>query len=312
MRAVRQHAYGSPFVVEEVPPPEAGPKEVVVTVTAAAVNPLDVWIARGTVPAAGPLPRTAGCEGAGRTPDGRRVVFRGAGLGLVRDGAWAEQVAVPLVHCVDVPDGVDDASATSLGIAGITALDALDLGQVSAPSTVVVLGASGGVGDLACQLARARGATVIAQTGTPGRTARLSRVADHVVVADDTGLAEAVRSVAPDGVDVVLDGLSGGYTGQALELLKPFGRIVVYGASAGPTISFGSQSFYRRNASVIGYSGLAHGPGELAWRFGVLLAEVAAGRLEVTVADRLGLEDANEAVERLAARRVGGKLVLVP
>lgn len=312
MRAVRQHAYGTPFVVEEVAAPEPGPKEAVVTVTAAAVNPLDVWISQGTLAAAGPLPRTAGCEGAGRLPDGRRVAFRGGGLGLVRDGAWAEQVAVPLVHCVDIPDGVDDAVATSLGIAGITALDALDLGRVERGSTVLVLGASGGVGDLACQLARARGATVVAQTGTEARRPRLASIADHVVVAEDADLVDAVRAEASDGVDVVLDGLSGGYTGASVELLKPFGRIVVYGASAGPTISLSSQPFYRRNASVIGYSGLPHGPGEVAWRFAVLLAEAAAGRLDVAIADRLGLADANEAVARLVERRAAGKQVLVP
>jgi NADPH2:quinone reductase len=153
---------------------------------------------------------------------------------------------------------------------------------------------------------------VVAQTGTEARVSRLGTVADHVVVADDVGLVDSVRGAVPDGVDVVLDGLSGGYTGTSVELLKPFGRVVVYGASAGPTISLASQPFYRRNASVIGYSGLAHGPGEVAWRFAVLLAEAAAGRLEVAIADRLGLEDANQAVARLVERRAAGKLVLVP
>jgi NADPH2:quinone reductase len=239
-------------------------------------------------------------------------VFRGAGLGVTRDGSWAEAVAVPRTHCVDIPDGVDDAVATSLGIAGITALDALDLGRVEAGTVVLVLGASGGVGGIACQLARARGATVVAQTGSPAHAGGLAGFADHVVVADGDGLADAVRDVAADGVDVVLDGLSGPFAGPAVELLRAEGRLVVYGASAGPTMTVTTQPFYRRNGSILGYSGLVHGPADLAWRFGVLLAEAAAGRLTVAVADRLPLEQAGEALARLAQRRAGGKLVLVP
>ena len=79
VRAMRQLAYGEPLVLQNVPEPEPGPGEVVVTVTRAAVNPLDVWVSRGTVAAAGPLPRTGGSEGAGVTEEGRRVAFRGAG-----------------------------------------------------------------------------------------------------------------------------------------------------------------------------------------------------------------------------------------
>ena len=77
---MRQLVYGEPPELQEVPEPQAGPGEQVVTVSRAAVNPLDVWVSAGTVAAAGPLPRTAGCEGAGVTEDGRRVAFRVAGF----------------------------------------------------------------------------------------------------------------------------------------------------------------------------------------------------------------------------------------
>ena len=76
---MRQLVYGEPLVLQNVPEPVPGPGEVVIDITRAAVNPLDVWVSRGTVAAAGPLPRTGGSEGAGVTEDGRRVAFRGAG-----------------------------------------------------------------------------------------------------------------------------------------------------------------------------------------------------------------------------------------
>ena len=127
MRAVRQHAYDEPLVVEEVDQPTIGAGESLVTITYGAVNPLDVWIANGAVAAAGPLPRTPGCEGVGTTATGARVAFRGAGCGLVRDGSWAEQVAVPDIALAAIPAGCSDAQAAALGIPGVTAYDCLEV-----------------------------------------------------------------------------------------------------------------------------------------------------------------------------------------
>ncbi len=312
MRAVRQHAYGEPLVVEEVAAPVAGADETVVTITRAAVNPLDVWISAGSVAAAGPLPRTPGCEGVGVTADGRRVAFRGAGLGLVRDGSWAEQVAVPDVALAAIPDGCDDADAAAMGIPGVTALDCLDAAEVGAGSTVLILGASGGVSTIAMQLAKARGARVIAQTSSPNRVGQVSRYCDDVVVAAADALEAEVREVAPDGVDVILDPLAGAFSEPCIRLLAPKGALVLYGASAGPSFSFGPQEMYRKNARVIGYSGLPVAPADTARSMEALFALVAAGTLQTVISDELAFDDVNEAIERIKDNRAGGKLLLRP
>lgn len=312
MRAVRQHAYDSPLVVEEVATPAVGVGESLISITYGAVNPLDVWISLGTVGAAGPLPRTPGCEGVGMTDDGQRVAFRGAGLGIARDGAWAEQVAVPDVALAAIPEGCSDQEAAALGIPGVTALDCLDVAEVGAGTTVLILGASGGVSTIAMQLAKTRGARVIAQTTSPQRVSQVSRYAHEVVVADATAIEEEVRLLAPDGVDVIIDPVAGPFAAPCVRLLAPGGRHVIYGASAGSEFSFAPQEMYRKNARVIGYSGLPIAPAATARSQEALFALVAAGTLEVVIADELSFDDANVAISRIRENNVGGKLLLKP
>ncbi len=309
---MRQLAYGAPLVLEHVPEPVPGPGEVVVTVTRAAVNPLDVWISRGSVAAAGPLPRTGGGEGAGVTADGRRVAFRGAGLGVTRDGAYAERVAVPAAALADIPDGVSDAQAAGVGIAGVTALDVVELSGITPGSTVLVLGASGGVGSYALQLARARGARTIAQTSDASRVASLTQHADRVVVSVGDDLEEAVNHAGEQAVDVVLDGLGGAFGGPAVRLLRAGGVMVVYGASAGPSFTVTATEFYRKMARVVGYGGLGSNPAELSAKSATLLAEIASGRVAPRIAAELPLVAVNDAHLRIVERRAGGKLLLVP
>jgi NADPH2:quinone reductase len=312
VRALRQLAYGEPPQLQEVDEPVAGPGETLVRVAKAAVNPLDVWISAGSVAAAGPLPRTAGSEGTGTTPDGRRVAFRGAGLGMTRDGAYAEYVVVPDAALAAVPDGCSESAAAGIGIAGVTAMDTLDLGGVERGTVVLLLGASGAVASTASQLAKARGATVIAQTGSRDNVEALAAHADHVVVAQHGQLEGAVKEHAPDGVDVVLDGLSGPFTGPAVRLLRRRGRLVLYGASAGPELTVSSAEMYRKQASILGYSGLAEDPAVLAERMERMMAEVVAGTVTPVIADELPLGEVAEAFRRIRDRQAGGKLLLVP
>jgi NADPH2:quinone reductase len=312
VRAVRQTAPAAPVAVEEVPEPAPETGEERVRITRAAVNPLDVWIWAGSVAAAGPLPRTPGCEGIGVTDDGRRVAFRGTGLGLVRDGTWAEFATVPTTALAAIPDGVADADAAAIGIPGVTAHDCLELAEVGAGATVLILGASGGVSTLALQLAKARGARVIAQTSSPARAGIVSRFADAVVVTAADTLEDEVRAVAPDGVDVILDPLAGAFSTPAARLLTPGGRLVLYGASAGSEFRFGPQELYRKNARIIGYSGLPVAPDITAATMERLFQHVADGTLQPVIADELPLEQAQEAIDRVRGNRAGGKLLLVP
>ena len=153
---------------------------------------------------------------------------------------------------------------------------------------------------------------MIAQTTSEEHAVHLRELADHVLTTGHGGLESAVREVAPDGVDVVLDGLSGPFTGPAVRLLKRRGRLVLYGASAGPELTVASAEMYRKQASILGYSGLADDPAEVAVRMEHLMAEVAAGRLEPVIADELPLDQVTEAFRRIREREAGGKLLLVP
>ncbi len=309
---MRQLVYGEELVEQDVADPDPGPGEVVVTVRRAAVNPLDVWISRGTVAAAGPLPRTGGSEGSGVTADGRRVVFRGAGLGVMRDGTYAERVAVPAAALADIPAGVSDAQAAGVGIAGVTAMDVLDLAGVAPGMTVLVLGASGGVGTYAVQMARALGARVVAQTSSAAHLDHLRALADDVVVSIGDDLEAGLRDAQVSSVDVVLDPLGGPFGEPAARALGRGGSLVVFGASAGPRFSVFSTDFYRKGARIVGYGGLGTNASELSAKSVRVLEMIAGGTLQPVVAAELPLEQVNEAHARIVERRAGGKLLLVP
>ncbi|MDX6376773.1 MAG: NADPH:quinone reductase [Gaiellaceae bacterium] len=308
---MRQLAYGEPLVLENVPEPVPGPGEVVITITRAAVNPLDVWISAGTVATSGPLPRTGGSEGAGVTEDGRRVAFRGAGIGVVRDGSYAERIAVPASALADVPDAVTDAQAAGVGIAGVTAHDIVELAGIEAGMTVLVLGASGGVGSYTVQIARARGARVIAQTSREESVARLLELADDVVVSDGPDLASRLDGRGGT-IDVVFDPLGGPYAQPAAKAMGRGGVMVVFGASAGRSFSIASADFYRKSARIIGYGGLGSNTAELSAKSAHLLQLLASGQLAPVATTELPLEEVNEAHARIVERRAGGKLLLIP
>jgi NADPH2:quinone reductase len=311
MRAAVLQAFGTaPVLLADFPEPHPGIDDVVVQLVLAAVNPIDVWVCEGSVAAAMPPPLVPGGEGVGRLEDGTRVIVRGGGLGVSRHGTYAERVAVHPRSIVPIPEGVTDEQASGIGIAGVTALDALDLAEVGPSSTVLVLGASGGVGTFAVQLARARGARVVAQTSSPDRAGDLALRAETVIVADAEGLAAEVAEVAPQGVTAVLDGLGGDFTSASIRLVAPRGIIALYGQTAGRNVQFSPTDLYRKSAQIRGYSGL-HSPAETLTK-GIrrLLELVAEGVVAPTIDAVLDLADAAESHRRIAERESAGKLLL--
>ena len=307
-KAARLVAYGEPLVVEEVELPEPGPGEVLVEMEYAGVNPVDRYAALGWVAPDGPLPRTLGVEGVG-TLDGRRVLLHGHGLASRRDGLWAGAALVPAEAAVAVPDGVEPVAAAAMGVAGVTAWRTVtELGRVAAADRVLVLGAAGGVGSMIVSLVRSVGATVWGQTGSEAKAAWIrAHGADHVVVADADGLARAAADLSPT---VVFDPLGDGFTGAAIELLEPHGRLVTFGTSAGTEGSVPLQVLYRKGLTVLGYGGLIEPADALAQGIAAALEALREGRLQATVDEVLVLDAVNEAFERLAGRHVQGKLVL--
>ncbi|HEY7592334.1 MAG TPA: zinc-binding dehydrogenase [Actinophytocola sp.] len=321
MRRVRYHEYGGPEVlrVEEAEVPEPGPGQVCIRVSAIGANFVDAKFRRG----AGaifqrPLPATltgdvvGTVEAVGTDADpglaGRRVA-------ALSPDAFADQVLADVADLVVVPDGLDDAAASMLPSAAPVALGTLLAGGLTPGATVLVHAAAGNIGHLATQLAKLRGAgTVI---GTAGSPAKLDFVrahgADVAVDYTDDAWPNAVRAAAPGGVDVVLDSVGGTTTLRGVELLAPFGRLVVYGAAQG-VVDVPVRSLYTMR-SVTGFSLLAWQkarPAEYADAMTELAGLLGTGKLRYTVHIRLPLAEAAEAHRLLDARAQLGRILLVP
>jgi NADPH:quinone reductase-like Zn-dependent oxidoreductase len=236
MRVIRQHTLGGPevMVLEEVPKPEPGPTEVLVRVAAAGVNPVD-WKVRAGGGFLGEPPFTVGWDVAGTVEEvGFGVTWlapgdRVFGMPLFpREAAcYAEYVVSPSRHLARIPARLDDVEAAAVPLAGLTAWQSLvDTAGVGEGSRVLVLGAAGGVGHLAVQIAKARGAWV---AGT-------SSAAKHDFLRE-LGVDEALDKEEPisaDDVDVVLDAVGGDVGQAALPALRDVGVLVTVAGSSVP------------------------------------------------------------------------------
>lgn len=307
MRAARIHAFGEPLHLDEIDEPEVREDELRVRLTHAAINPLDLRVVAG---GAGrmELPFIPGCDGVGTTSTDTVVVY-GGGLGVTRPGTYAEVVAVRDQLAVPVPDGVDPVQAAGVGLAGVTAWGLVhDNAAVTADDRVLVLGASGGVGSLAVQLAREVGARVWSQVSRDADLALQETLgAEHAVVADAEQLPGLVRDLRPTAV---IDPLGGGYTAAALRALDAAGRIVVVGVAAGATTELDLATLYRKAATVRGHAALTMPAGAARNALEGCLRLMAAGRLHVHVDRVLPLDQVNDAHELLRRREATGKLVL--
>jgi NADPH2:quinone reductase len=308
VRAARLHAYGEPLKVDAVELPEPGEGEVLVELKFAGVNPIDSYIAQGSVAPDAPLPRTLGGEGAG-TVGGRDVLVTGEGLGAVRDGVWAEAAIVPEVSVLPLPEGVEVREAAAMGIAGLTAWEVVhELARVAEEDRVLVLGASGGVGSMIVSLAHAAGAEVWGQTGSEEKAdAVRQQGADSAVVASADQLGAALAEFEPT---VVFDPLGDGFVRPAIDSLAVRGRLVSFGTAAGPEVGFNMQALYRKSLIVRGYGGMQLSREERRAGLAATLEALRRGDLRVRVDEVLPLEQVNEAFERLAQRKVDGKLLL--
>ncbi|GAA1930971.1 alcohol dehydrogenase family protein [Nocardioides lentus] len=342
MRAVVLTAHGGPEVLEvrSVPRPTPGPGEVLVEVAAAGCNNTDLWTREGAydTPASGPagwlgpmdLPRVQGADVAGRVVacgpdvdeallDARVLVdpaVYGPGgddalpvdvLGSERDGGFAEYVVVPAARAHRVDDSpLSDTELASLPIAYGTALGMLERAALPSGATVLVTGASGGVGLAAVQLAAARGLRVVAVcSGAKGEEVRRAG-ADAVVDRTRGRVAADAAAAAPDGYDGVVDVVAGPLLADGLGLLRPGGRWVVAGALDGWEVTLDVRRLYLADLALVGST--MHTP-----RVFDLLVDLARrGAVRPVVAATFGLPEVGAAQERLARREHVGKLVVVP
>ncbi len=308
VRAARLHAHGEPLRIEDVQLPEPVDGEVAVKLEYGGVNPVDYYVAQGRVNADGPLPRTLGAEAAG-TADGRPVLVAGERLGSARDGVWAQAAVVPVQALTELPDGVTTRDAAAMGIAGLTALNCVrELAGVTAEDRVLVLGASGGVGSIIVSLAHAAGATVWGQTGSPSKQQAITEQgADRVIVAGPEQLGELISELEPT---VVFDPLGGDFVAPVVAATVPRGRIVVFGVSAGPEVTFNMQLLYRKMITLLGYGGMQLTREERRPGLIRALQALSDGELRVRIDSVLALEDVNEAFTRILNRGVEGNILL--
>ncbi len=331
MRAIQVASYGSPLVLADIPAPVAGPGQEVIDVVYASVNPLDIWVSRGNFAGVTPQPHTPGVEGVGRRSNGTHAII--SGVGIANGGTYAQQVLVSPANLMDVPDGVDLQQAAAITVAGITAWMCVHtLGEVGPGDTVLVLGASGGVGGVALQLARNAGATVIGQTSSADKAAAITAAGAQAIVAPTAadlaaalngrgravnggiGVEPEVEQPIEHGVTptLVVEGLGGSFTGACVDLVAPAGRIVNFGTSSDTAVSFDMRTFYRKGTRLLGYGGLILTPEQRTRAYAALFADIAAGRLHVPIDEVLPLDQAGEAHRRILAKEVVGKLLLDP
>ncbi len=321
MHAIRLHAFGPPdnLVLDELPDLSPGPGEVRIAVGASGVHLLDTTIRRGEPgPFPSPeLPTVPGREVAGVVdevgPDtdpswlGQRVV---AHLGPV-PGGYAEQAVTAVDKLFPVPDDVSLPDAVAAVGTGRTALGVVELEPASAGDVVLVPSAAGGLGWLLVQSALAAGATVVA-AARGERAQALAGLGAHLAVDyGEPGWDEKVRAET-EGVTLVYDGVGGEVGRQSLELLRPGGRLVMFGFSAGTPTQLTTDDLVGRGISAgwsLGARMMAL-PGGIPGLAGRALQKVASGEWRPLVST-YPLSEAGRAHADLEGRRALGKVVLL-
>jgi NADPH2:quinone reductase len=320
MRAVVSRDAGPPesLVVEEVAVPEPGPGEVQVRVRAAAVNFPDVLLIADGYQVPAPRPFIPGSELTGEvTAVGPGVSAVRTGdlvIGTTMTGAFAEFVVLAEAAVTALPHGVDPRTAAGFLVAYTTAFHALRVAAVAAGESVLVLGAAGGVGLACVDLAHARGTRVVAAASSRAKLDQC-RGADVLVDYGSSDLRQALRTAAPDGVDVVLDPVGGKLSEPALRHLRPGGRFVTLGYASGAIPSLPLNLVLLKQVSILGFDLRAYAaaqPVAAAAARDELLSMLAAGRLHPVVSRVFPLAQTAAALRHVADRQAIGKVVIVP
>lgn len=324
MRRVVCSEFGDPelLTVVEEPTPIPGPGEVVVEVEAAGVSFVDGLIVRGGYQVRPPLPFTPGSAVAGR------VVALGPGVDapavgtpvaapMMAFGGYASHVVVPAGSAVELPAGVDVAVAASAMESYSTLVFAVTRRvSIEAGERVVVLGAGGGIGLAAVDVARSLGAGVVAVASTPEkRAAALAAGAD--VAIDYRDLKDGIRAATDGGADVVIDPVGGPAAESSLRALRAGGRFCVLGFASGEIPRLPANIVLLRNRSVVGvdwgdWARTVAGKDQNAALLADVLNRIAKAELHPPRPTAAGLEEAGAVLRRYAERGVVGKYVIVP
>ncbi|MFM0075976.1 quinone oxidoreductase [Paraburkholderia sediminicola] len=322
MKVITMKRPGGREVLEyaDRPDPLPGPGEAVVEVAIAGVNFMDIGVRQGMAWDTIPDPKTLGVEGVGR------VIALGEGAGGVRPGervAWvyapgsyAEKVLISVSSLVPVPDEIDDRTAASVMMQGLTASHfATDFYPVQPGDIALVHAAAGGLGLLLTQIIKLRGGHVIGRVSSADKAAIAQEAgADHVIVDTEGDFAdEAIRLTGGEGVHVVYDGSGPKTFKGSLDALRRSGTLCWYGPVLGGPGPFDIMSLSK--SIKIGYAVFAdhiHTPELLRSRTSQLFHLIAEGKLKIRVGGEYRLADAAKAHADMESRATTGKLLLLP
>jgi len=320
MKAIRVSQYGGPSVLklEEIPAPQAGPGQVLVRNRAVGVNPVDTYLRSNTDSRGPKLPYTPGSDAAGvveavgagvtGVKAGDRVYFGGSAT-----GAFAELSLCAEAQVHPLPSKASFAQGAAVNVPYATAYHALfHRGHGREGESVLVHGASGGVGIGAVQLARARGLTVIGTAGTErGKKLVLEQGAHHVL--DHTApdyLDELGRITGGKGPDVILEMLANANLQKDLNAIAMNGRIVVIGNRG--TTEINARSTMNKDAAILGMALFHASPAQLVGIHDALVEGLRNGTLRPVIGQEIPLAEAPRAHEAVMAAGHYGKVVLVP
>lgn len=323
MRALRCNAYGSPenLVVEDLPDVVPGEGQVVVDVAAAAANFPDVLLVADEYQIHIPVPFTPGSEFAGTVrivgPGVHGVSVGDRVVGAAMDGAFAEQIAVPAASLHPLAAGVDLRLAAAFGVAHRTSYLALrTVAAVQPGDWVVVLGAAGGVGLAAVELAHILGARVLAAASTAEKLAVcVEKGAEATVNYEKENLKERIKEITGAGADVVIDPVGGQWAEQALRAMRWGGRFVSVGFASGEIPRIPLNLVLLKGPVITGFTmaGLAQNRAEDVARDEAELWELlATGKVAPHVGSTFPLEEGAQALTELATRRATGKVLIEP
>ncbi len=322
MKAIQAQKTGGPEVLTrvELPVPKPKPNQAVVQIKAIGLNFIDVYVREGRYPA--PLPFVDGQEAAGVVTEvgaevksvkpGDRVAYTGV------LGAYAEYAAVPADRLVHLPDKLSFEQGAAAMLQGITAQYLThSTYPLKRGETALIHAAAGGVGLLLVQMAKTIGARVIGTAGTDEK-AKLARDAgadDVIVYTKQDFEVETKRLMGGKGVDVIYDGVGKATFEQDLNLLRPRGYLVLFGAASGAVPPFDPAKLNQKGSLFLTRPGLAHyiaSREELESRAKDVLGAVEAGKLKLHIGHKYPLTEVQQAHRDLEARKTTGKVLLIP
>jgi len=320
VKAIVVHEFGGPEVLklEEVPTPKPAAGQVLVRIHGAGVNPYDTYMRAGTYAVKPPLPYTPGSDGAGvieAVGDGVKKAKKGDRVYTAKTltGAYAEYALALEEQVHALPEKVSFGQGAGVWVPYGTAYHALHhSAQARASETVLVHGASGGVGSAAVQMARAMGLTVFGTAGTQKGVDLVKREGAHQVFDHSKAgyQEEILKATGGRGMDVVLEMLANVNLAADLKLLATNGRVIVIGNRGEITIN--PRDLMLRRASARGFTLWAITPSEESEIHAGLIAGLENGTLRPVVGKELPLAEAARAHKEILEPGAAGKIVLVP